>query len=237
MNNVRHVTSFLEDLQLSRKIETWSLNIAKLNNYVLQNKPASYSDLVSCVYEFYGESRGRTFTKWGDKNNFYLHHIGTLKKLFPDAFFIHIVRDGRDVACSYMRLNKKKIVSQYAPNLPCKIEDIAYEWVGNIREIRESFNLINWDNTLEIKYEDLVANPESKLKELCWFIGEEYDPSMLEYFVSQLDEPADFLQWKDKLLEKPSSSQVGAYRRELSGNDIALFKSIAHEILSAYFYD
>lgn len=236
-HNEHYLNAFLEDLSASRKIETWSMNINELKKFISVRIPSSYPELTSSIYEFFGLSIGKIFKRWGDKNNFYLNHIRTIKKLFPDAFFIHIIRDGRDVACSCIHLNKKNIVSKYAPNLPYEIEEIAYEWTASIKEIRNSFDLFDWQNTLEIKYEELVVSPESKLKEICASIGEGYDPHMLEYYRNQSAEPAEFLQWKEKLIGKPSSSQVGIYRRELKGSQISLFDSIAKEILSIYSYD
>ena len=56
----------------------------------------------------------------------------SIKELFPNAYFIHIIRDGRNVACSYRDINRKKISDPYAPKLPDNIIDIAKEWNNNI---------------------------------------------------------------------------------------------------------
>lgn len=231
------LTVFLEDFRSSRKIETWNLDYNKLRDFIINRKPESYSKLISLIYEFYGLSLRRKFTRWGDKNNFHLNHITLIRKIFPDSYFIHIVRDGRDVACSYIELNGKKIISKYAPKLPNNITDIALDWLTNIETIRTSFEAINWQNVIEIKYEELVINTESVLEKICTFIDEQYDIGMLAYHEKQNDEPKEFLQWKENISNKPIRSQVGIYKKELSNQDIDTFNSIVSHVLKLYKYE
>jgi hypothetical protein len=159
--------------------------------------------------------------------------------MFPDAHFIHIIRDGRDVACSYRVLSASKIDSQYAPRLPHDITEIALDWAGNIRSAIASFENNRWKNVHEIRYEDMVTDPAAELKKVCESINEEYDPCMLEYASQEKmneHEPVEFLQWKSKTLEKPSFKDIGKYKSELTGEQIALFEATAGEILQRYNY-
>lgn len=233
------LSSFLDDLKSSRKIEFWNLDYNELKKFIIFKQPVSYTDLVSTIYEFYGKSRGRKFKRWGDKNNFYLRHIDLIKQLFPQVYFIHIIRDGRDVACSYIRLNKKNIISKYAPIFPKKLREIALEWTSNILCIRRSFNILNWQNVLEVKYEDLVSTPYLELKKICSFLKQPFHRSMIDYYKSaekQGNEPKDFLQWKEKILRRPTNREVGRYKKELSLKELNSFNSIAEEILKIYKY-
>jgi hypothetical protein len=234
------VKAFVEDLSHTRKIETWNLDYAGLLDYILSVGSVSYTEAVRNVYEFYGHSIGKTFLRWGDKNNHYLRHIDTIREMYPPARFIHIIRDGRDVACSYMDLHRSNIVSEYTPQLPFKIKDIANVWSTNVQKIRNSFNRIGWDNVSEIRYEDLVSQPSDTLKKVCSFLEEPYDADMELYFIkNQLEhqEPVEFLQWKAKTIEKPTTSEIGKFRKQLTPEEIREFESISASILKIYSYN
>jgi len=233
------VDVFVQDVSTARKIETWNLDYAKLREYIITSGVSSYSQAVSAVYQFYGLSLGKIFHRWGDKNNFYLRHIDVLYAMYPSAQFIHIVRDGRDIACSYKALRKSKMVSKYAPDLPVDVMEIAREWTENIQQIRVSFEKLPRAQVFEIRYEDLVSQPAQELQKICDFLGEPYDPAMeLFYINNQIEhqEPVEFLQWKAKTIEKPTDSEVGKYQRELTGAEIEEFERISRHILKLYNY-
>jgi Sulfotransferase family len=231
--------SFVKDLSGAKKIETWNLDYTKLLDYIFAVKPVSYPELAGTVYEFYGHSIGRTFSRWGDKNNYYLHHIDTINEMYPSARFIHIIRDGRDIACSYRSLQGSNIESKYAPRLPSNINDIAVEWITNIQKIRDSFNRVGWGKVCEIRYEDLVSRPDHELKKICSFLEEPYDADMELYFIrnqSEHQEPIEFLQWKARTTEKPTTSEVGKFRNELTPKEIKEFESVSAQMLKIYNY-
>ncbi len=168
----------------------------------------------------------------GDKNNYYIKHIETIKEIFNAPKFIFIVRDGRDVACSYRELALKNISSIYAPNLPYSLESIANEWAVNNKFLLDELN----EQTVLVTYEDLVRHPNRTLGRICNFLGVEYSKSMLEYYENN-DEPPEFLQWKSKTLEKPDGDNVGKYKNILTPDEILLFGSIAGEPLNAFGYN
>lgn len=231
--------SFLDDLLSSKKIEHWRLNRADLLEFIEAQRPTSYAQLVSCVYQWYGLAQQRTFTRWGDKNNFHIHHVPTIRAMFPTSFFVHIVRDGRDVASSYKRLAEKRFESSYAPRLPHQIEDIALQWRENIRVAVESFAESRWQDVCEVKFEDLVLSTESTLRSLCEKLGEDYDPLMLEYHTSNREselEPREMLPWKTKNLLPPIRTEVGRYMNELSEEEVQIFQRIAGTELLRYGY-
>ncbi len=230
---------FIRDLSQSKKIETWNLDFQALLNEILDTRPTDYAALVALVYNAYARRQKPNFKRWGDKNNFHVRHVADIHALFPDALFIHIVRDGRDIACSYRHLNKAKIESAYAPKLPTNIDTIANEWRSNLEAVRADFRRLPAGQCCELRYEDLVRTPVKTLSELCDFMGESYDPQMLEYHLkNRLDslEPSEFLQWKAKTLIAPDSSALGKFRTELTAIEINRFENIAGELLEEYRY-
>jgi hypothetical protein len=210
-----------------------------LNKYVQEKRPVSYSEAVSAVYEMYGLSHSRSFKRWGDKNNFYINYIPVLNNMYPESQFVHIIRDGRDVACSYINLNKKPTNSKYTPKLPDTIEEIARQWQKNINTINDAISRFSKRRVYEIRYEDLISNPENSLKSLCNFLNEEYDPEMLNYHLNNVKhelEPKEFLQWKENTLKPLLLTGSKKYKIQLGSKEIEAFENLAREALQRYDY-
>jgi hypothetical protein len=232
--------SFLEDMSKSKKIENWNINWDTLKGYLDAKAPLSYSELIDLIYRFYGETVGKNDVRWGDKNNFYLNYIDQIKAIFPNAVFLHIVRDGRNVACSYKRLSQKKFVSQEAPKLPSDIYEIATEWHNNLNTIRNSFEKFNYKNVKEIRLEDLTEHPRKVIVEMLKYIGEEYEEDVLNYFRMEETmggEPSQYLiEWKEKNTKPIQREPKDKYKEILSSSEISAFNRIASKNLSYYNY-
>lgn len=231
---------FLTDLAASKKIETWNLDYGALRDFIAAGRPADYGELVSCVYTFFGDATGKTFHRWGDKNNFYIQHIATLEAIFPEARYVHIVRDGRDVACSYRKLAATPMDSKYAPHLATDIAAIATEWHDNNAGAAAAFAALDPARVCVVRYEDLVTSSEAELRRICACLDEPFDEQMLQYYLwnqKAQQEPVEFLQWKRKTLEMPTDSEVGKFRRLLTAEEIAIFDRIAGDTLARYGYE
>jgi len=237
--NTGLLENYLQDVLRAKKIENWVIDKNSLLGFLLKNNPISYAELVSNIYVYYGKNVKTTFERWGDKNNFYLNHIDLIKKIFPSAYLIHITRDGRNVACSYKSLAGRKITSQYAPNLPMTIEEACKQWMTNINTIRSSFQHLKYENVLEIRFEDLVLEPEKTLTDVCEFIGENFEKEMLSYHqLSKKDgiEPVEFSQWKSKNKLPLIKNEISRFLEELTSEEISYFNNQARQELTWYNY-
>ena len=99
---------------------------------------------------------------WGDKSPVYIRHINLIKQIFPTARFVHIIRDVRDYCLSNYRAWGKNMIRA------------AQRWnddVGTARKVGKTFQ----DAYLEIRYEDLVTDSDPVLKQVCHFLGVEFD--------------------------------------------------------------
>lgn len=236
-NSDNEVDKFLDDLFTSKKIETWNLSRNNLKNNILQKKPKNYGELMAIIYmayKFYSENLKVIV----DKNNYYINHLEDIKQIWPEAKFIHVVRDGRDIACSYLDVNKLKTRSPYKPKLSTSIERIAYEWIENNRKI---FKLSEHylEKYILIKYEDIVFKPKETLSKICKFLDVVFEPEMLTYYKKKSNkyiEPTETIDWKKKVLEKPDWKKVGRHKKELSKEQIELFNKIASNDLIFYGY-
>jgi len=111
--------------------------------------------------------------------------------IWPDARFIHLLRDGRDVARSCIQMG-------WAGNVWAAVE----EWIDAERLWENMRGNLPESRYTTVKYEQIVAEPEKTLGRLCRFIGVSYDPAMLSYPQHTTygpPDPALAAQWKRKL--------------------------------------
>lgn len=222
--------NFVSDVFTSKKFETWSTSKEVLLRTISANKPKNFESLVKCVYLSYTESTVGIKVV-GDKNNYYINHLPEIKTLFPSAKFIHLIRDGRDVACSYKALEQLDDDSIYKLKLSADISDIAREWSSNNSKILKSLQ----GNMISIRYEDLIENPSLELGKICEYLGVDFDVKMLDFHLNN-DEPQELLAWKKKTKSKVDSSNKGKYMTVLSEKEILCFDDIAKEMLLHFNY-
>ncbi len=112
--------------------------------------------------------------RWADKTTENITRIDYLFRLFPDAQFIHVIRDPRDTLCSM----KQQAATEKPRWVKFTAEVTAPEWVACIvaglpwREQPERY--------LEVRYEQLARHPEAEMRRVLAFLGEPWCPDVLE---------------------------------------------------------
>lgn len=121
-------------------------------------------------------------------------HFDRLLRIWPNAKFIHIVRDGRDVARSCIGMG-------WAGNVWTGVE----RWIEVENLWTEVKDILPEAQKIEITYSSLIADTENTLRQLCNFIGVAFEPEMLEYYKTSsydLPDPKLLNQWTTKLSNK-----------------------------------
>jgi len=170
----------------------------------------------------------------GDKTIVNTQYIALLAAALPEARFIHLVRDGRDVAVSMRGL-------WFGMD---NLADAAAYWATTILHVRTA---IDSSRCLEIRYEDLVADPESALRRICEFIELSWDPKMLDYHLraaNRLAESPDGIAWDGTripavetnrahvLTKQPlTRARVGAWKNTLTPDEVTQFELLAGPLL------
>lgn len=178
--------------------------------------------LISALYSEYASQFGAV--RWGDKSPINTSYIDLLAESFPSAQVIHIIRDGRDVALSMLDSYRG---SRYFYIDICYA---AHVWKRRVSKAIASKIRQDADRYFELHYEDLIENPEKLLRELCDFLGEEYDPSMTEpnKIASQLYYSKGIFAATRQPLMK---NRVRRWCREMPAVDQRLFQTIAGDLL------
>ena len=107
----------------------------------------------------------------GDKTPLYCRELNSIRRVLPEARFIHIIRDGRDAALSLRRM-------WFSPSQD--IETLAAYWSKNIRSARRAG--LGRPDYLEVRYEDLILNTQRVLERICEFLDLVFEDSMLTYY-------------------------------------------------------
>lgn len=121
------------------------------------------------------------------------HHVDRIQHVWPEARYIHLLRDGRDVARSCMAMG-------WAGNMYHAVD----RWIDAEKTWEQLRGTIPSDRRLEVRYEDLVVHPERTLTTICEFLGTEFDEAIFDYASNSTYERPDaslIQQWKRKLTE------------------------------------
>lgn len=163
------------------------------------------ADIVNLVYQRQLETEGKN--RFGDKTPQYIGIVPELAALYPGAKFIHLIRDGRDVAISFIDADFEG---------RC-YDGERFQWIWAIHKGLAYRNSPHARDILEVRYEDLVSNPESTVRGICEFLGETFEPAMLQFHDRREMVPARGRHIHSKL-EKPLSNDATAvWRKKLSG--------------------
>lgn len=130
--------------------------------------PFNLSEGTRAFYRLY--ARRFRKSRYGDKTPLYGRHMVYIQRLLPEAHFIHIIRDGRDVAAS---LRKR----WFSPGYDMATQ--AEYWRDNVQAARDQGK--SCDSYCEVRYESLLQDPESILRPLCRFLELDFATAMLEY--------------------------------------------------------
>lgn len=130
-----------------------------------------YTQVFVQVLDELTQQQGKNF--WIEKTPGHLRHLSLIEKLVPQAKFLHIIRSGRDNIASLYEVTQKH--AQWGG--PRNIDEAINRWIEDIN-ITDSY-LDKPDHSL-VQYEDLVANTESVLQEVCRFLTVPFDPVMMQ---------------------------------------------------------
>ena len=219
--------AFVEDLRRLPTLREWRVR----PDEVAQRLRAGMStgDAIAAVYETYAASRGKE--RWGDKTPMYMEHVGALERLWPHACYVHLIRDGRDAAVSFLSMPKGVVTKTWAH--PRSAADFACQWRREVRAARALGRRAGPERYLELRYEELVRTPENELRRICEFASLPYEDTMLEY-VGNVDLSAKPHQ---QSLAKAPTPGLRNWRKDLAEADALAFEQVAGDLLADLGYD
>ncbi|QBB70239.1 sulfotransferase [Pseudolysobacter antarcticus] len=203
-------------------------------------EPFSIAAGYRTFYRLYADRHGKP--RYGDKTPMYCLHLRMIADVLPEARFIHVIRDGRDVALSLRQ-------TWFSPGPD--VETQARHWQHWVTTGSEQGKLC--PHYLELRYEDLIFDPRTNLRRVCDFIELDFDERMLAYHHhasqrlsehhARYDSAGQLLVSHERRLfnqrktsEPPDASRVYAWRTAMSADEAQRFAIIAGPVLRQFGY-
>ncbi len=169
--------------------------------------------------------------RWAEKTPRNISRIGAIFRWFPEARFVHVLRDGRDVACSLRTHPRHKVVDgKLTPTgIRKPIAGCARRWV---RDIESSRRWWGDPRFITVRYEDLVLDSRAVLGRLMVFLREDWDEAMLAHAATEspFRDATRFAQ-SPEALGAVSTASLSRWQRDLDARDKRIFKRIAGRLL------
>jgi len=190
-------THFLRDLEAIVG-RNWELvaTYGLPRDWWLERIRALYADFQAEVLARSGKAR------WAEKDPTYTLHLPFVEELFPDALYVHLLRDGHDVVASFRDRWGYTSAARAART----------EWARYVTAARDLGQRLPDKRFLELRYEELVRDPEAQARRLFAFIGEGWDPAVIDFAAAE-HQATDRYQ------------RFTAGRREAGGDDATIYRS------------
>jgi hypothetical protein len=198
-------------------------------------EPLNAGDALRSFYGLYAQRVGKP--RCGEKTPIYVKSIRKISRALPEARFVHVIRDGRDVALSI----RDRAVKEHP------VEHIAERWVRRISQARRQSKHV--PHYIEVRYEELILDTEPTLRTICEYFELPWDDGVLDYHrhsAERLEEmkrelPADGrrtalsverrMATHARTTRAPDPSRVSRWREQMDREDRRLFESIAGPLL------
>ncbi len=206
-----------------RKLRDLGLDPDDLRQQIVEGPP-TVGSAAAAVFQGYARRFGKR--RWGDKRPAYIQRLDTLLRLFPDAQIIHIIRDGRDCVSSLKRM----------PWWMGGVTAAVSTWRRAMVAGGHARGRLPADTYIEVRYEDLIDDPEGQLRRLCAFLEEEFDAAMLEpHRVADVAVPERKV-WHTQTRRAVNGQARERWRDDLTRRELALLELVAGRQLRANGY-
>ena len=198
-------------------------------------------EALRAFYDAYAERQGKP--RWGEKTPRYVGKMRQIQAALPEARFVHVVRDGRDVALSVLDRTVRDLTAA----------DVAKRWKRKVQKARDAAPQL--DHYVEVRYEDLILETEPALRRICEFIELDWDDALLDYHERSSDRleemkralPADERSAEldvDRRMathamttKPPDADRVSRWKRQMPEQDRRSFEEIAGPMLADLGYE
>jgi len=205
------------------ELHGFEFNVDEISKEFHADGCETISSLVSALFEKNAKEEGKL--RWGDKTPYYVMHIPKLLEWFPGAQIIHLIRDGRDVALSLF--GRRHDFSVYNSAFA------AEYWESYVERGQEYGASLSSEQYYEIRYEDLLSDPNSSMKKLCDFLGEPYSETI---FKTSNEEVLGVNQ-TPLVHQQLKPDNAGKWRAQMAPRQIQYFERVAGQTLKKNGYE
>ncbi len=220
-NNVKVLCKYLS--------ETYKPRIMEYNSYP-DDQPyltmaRSFGAILDSFHSNYMMKRGKL--RWADKTPHNILNIQFISDAFPDMKFIHIIRNGLDVAASMFEM----------PWGTTNVNYIANSWASCIKAGKEY--AANHDNYLEIRYEDLILSSKSTITKVVEFLDEPWDDKLLQYNTVEHDYGIQYANESSAIQVQQAiyNSKINRWKSDLTIEQVNEFMAVSGNLYEQMGYE
>ncbi|KON29265.1 hypothetical protein AC482_06950 [miscellaneous Crenarchaeota group-15 archaeon DG-45] len=218
-------------IRTRKRIEelAWAFDIPAEDIEALLGGSGSLPEFIERFFRTMSGIHGKR--RWGDKSPRNVQRLDYIFEHFPRARFIHMIRDGRDVACSLRTFPRRKIVDgRIVPvRTDRPLDECIRRWV---HDVNMGMRHRGDPRYHELRYEDLISDTEGVLRGLFAFLDEPYEEEVLRYYEVQ-DSTREAIKFPQNIEATQPIYQkaVGRWREEFGEEDKRLFKRLGGVLL------
>jgi hypothetical protein len=218
------VEDFLARLDAHQRWASWDTPIENVRAQLAEVTTLPYPDAIEAAYLAFAKNRNKK--RYGDKTPRYIEHIPLLSRLWPEAKFVHLVRDGREVALSYADV----------PFGPSTVAKAAALWKERVVLGLEQGRSLGPKRYAEVRYEHLLSRPQEEIESLCSFLELDFDPAMLDYSEQARSEVLDRAKLYNPHVTK-SITKTRSWDEQMPPSQVEVFEAVAGDTLQELGYE
>jgi SAM-dependent methyltransferase len=219
------VERLVDDLRHEERIRLWDVKLER-KDLLDGLQPGNYPDVIERFHVLYARQKGKDY--WGNADIATLDDMDMANAWFPSAKFIHIVRDGRDVALSHETM----------PYGASNTLECAQRWANRVTTNLKMGAILGSGRYMMVRYEDLVLESQATLTKVCDFIGVRFSMQMLEHSkVVEEIVPKDRLWLWPELSNPPVKSKAYGWKKKMTVTKRVIFERNARDVLRNLGYE
>jgi hypothetical protein len=215
-----------------KRFRQFEFSREQFQGLLASGEPVSYAQFLEGLFGLYSRIKGKGLV--GNKTPAYVKRIPNLHSIWPEAKFVHLIRDGRDVCLSVLNWNHAyKTAGRYSIWTEDPVTTAALWWERKVRLGRQGGQLLGQGLYYEMCYEDLVSHPDAACARLCEFLRLPYDAAMLRFHEGRTrNEPG----LDAKKAWRPITPGLRNWRTQMPPEDVERFEAAAGELLDELGY-
>ena len=236
-------SAFLSVVTGSPRWGDWHLDEEELRGSLEALDPFTNGEALRVFYRAYAARFGKP--RWGDKTPAYATHLLLIEELLPEAAFVHLIRDPRDVVASVLSADVPWWGTGGA-------REAAERWRDRVGTARHQGSRCR--HYLEARFEELIHHPEQTLRRMCGFVGLPWDPEMLAYTERATDRLSELgslpypggkrmapgserRALHSLTTQPPLASRIGTWEKRLSATDVRDIEKVAGDLMTEFGYE
>jgi LPS sulfotransferase NodH len=203
------------------ELSEWGMQVDESN----LSEAANAREAIEKLHEIFLAKTGKQI--WGQKTPRFVRYGQLLKRAWPNAKFVHIVRDPRAVVSSLIRSDQHRSNAYFG----------ARRWLKDVTaglDLQQQFP----GDVMLVQYEDLVREPEQTLQRVCEHLGVAYEPGVAAAEGNETKEYGSWYTNAHALLNRPPDpDRIDHWRKQLTPRQLRLVEHVCSDTMSQLGYE